>query len=209
MTKTLDSFATVLGTLTNTFLLNDSSALYRPNQSKLQNAIDSHQSSFTTLKKNLAEARSEWLFGGPRLPGYGFPGEEVTAMGAYTDAVDSMNRLAQHLNGLRSGTRLQHDLTKAHREGRIALRKKKGKARDGLPTLIGRGRQMTGESGGVRPLPPRLETSRETVDEEAATLQAAAAIFGDLVDDLGPPLNSLSVRSLTSTCIPLHYLLTR
>lgn len=196
MTRTLDSFATLLATLTNTFLLGDSSALHQPSQSKLQRAVDSHQTSFTSLKKNLAEARSEWVCGGPRLPGAAHNDTEGTAASAYEDAVDSMNRLAQHLNGLRSGTRLQYDLTKAHREGRIELNKKrknKKAQQDGydMPSLgKQRGRQMQDAIGGKR---VTSERSRSTMDEEAATLQAAAAIFGDLVDDLGPPLSSLSV----------------
>lgn len=201
MTRTLDSFATLLATLTNTFLLGDSSALHQPSQGKLQRAVDGHQTSFTSLKKNLAEARSEWVCGGPRLPGSGHSDTEGTAAGAYEDAVDSMNRLAQHLNGLRSGTRLQHDLAKAHREGRIELRKKRknGKGQqDGydMPSLgKQRGRQMEDAMKGER---ITSERSRSTINEESATLQAAAAIFGDLVDDLGPPLSSLTVSQAPS-----------
>jgi len=42
------------------------------------------------------------------------------------------------------------------------------------------------------------ERSPSTVDEESATLQAAAAIFGDLVDDMGPPLSALSQSCTTA-----------
>ncbi|KAJ6616683.1 hypothetical protein B0H10DRAFT_2036570 [Mycena sp. CBHHK59/15] len=147
MTKTLDSFSTLLGLLTNAFLLEE--GLQQPSHERLLKAVANHQNSFTSLKKNLKEAQSEWIRG---------------ALGgrrgrAYEDAVDSMNRLAQHLNGLRGGTRLQYELTKAG---------------VGVP-----------EQG-------------DEDDEETAMLKAAAEMFGDLVDDLGPPLKALSTTCTTS-----------
>ena len=51
MSKMLDFFVTLLSMLTNTFLLGNSSLLHQPSQNKLQRAIDSHQASFTDLKK--------------------------------------------------------------------------------------------------------------------------------------------------------------
>lgn len=91
---------------------------------------------------------------------------------AYEDAVDSLNRLGQHLNGLRGGTRLQFELTKA---GVVRTRKrnsKKGKS----PAFI----------------------ADENDNEETILLKAAGAMFGDLVEDLGPPLKALSVSLLCS-----------
>lgn len=185
MTKTLDSFSTLLRMLTNTFLLEE--PLHQPSHDKLQKAIESHQSSFTSLKKNLAEAHSEWFSGGPS--------GDSSAGRAYEDAVDSLNRLAQHLNGLRSGTRLQYDLTKAHAEGKVVLKNRftKRGAQNGGDFL------SAGESSQSKP------AAEAPIEEDNVLLQAAAVMFGDLVDDLGPPLKALSVwHSLSSLfCISL------
>ena len=51
MSKMLVSCAALLSMLTNTFLLGNSSLLHQPSQNKLQRTIDSHQASFTDLKK--------------------------------------------------------------------------------------------------------------------------------------------------------------
>ena len=171
MTKTLDSFSTLLNLLTNTFLLEE--GLHQPSLEKLHRAVENHQSSFTLLKKNLSEAKSEWHFWvRPRGPTNPNGSDSGLATGysrtkAYEDTVDSLNRLAQHLNGLRGGTRLQYELTKA---GMVKRKKKKN----------GTGKHKVIETDHVQ-------------DEDAAMLEAAAAMFGDLVDDMGPPLKALSV----------------
>ena len=177
MTQTLDSFSTLLTMLTQTFLLEESQGF---SADKLQRAVANHQSSFTSLKKSLTEAQSERLFGGP-----GRLGEEAQLRGssgqAYEDAIDSLNRLAQHLNGLRSGISLQHELIKGHKEGKVVLRNLSAqppKPENGKGKVV----DYTAE---VQP-----------VDEETALLQAAATVFGDLMDDLGPPLKALSVRRI-------------
>ncbi|KAJ6594590.1 Fusaric acid resistance protein-like-domain-containing protein [Mycena capillaripes] len=164
MTKTLDSFSTLLSLLTNAFLLEE--GLQQPSHERLMKAVANHQSSFTSLKKNLKEAQSEWVKGSGGVPGGGLGH-------AYEDAVDSMNRLAQHLNGLRGGTRLQYDLTKAG--------------------VVG---QSKADGNGKK----RAERVSVVVedDEETAMLKAAAEMFGDLVDDLGPPLKALSTTCTSS-----------
>ncbi|KAF8134727.1 Fusaric acid resistance protein-like-domain-containing protein [Mycena galopus ATCC 62051] len=101
ITTTLDSFSTLLDLVTYVFLLEE-----QPSDERLAKAMANHQSSFTSLKQNLKEAQSEWVAGRSGAP-------EGRLGRAYEDAVDSMNRLAQHLNGLRGGTRLQVDLTKS------------------------------------------------------------------------------------------------
>ena len=102
MTETLNSFSTILTTLTDIFLLEE--PLHRLSYDKLQQAIDRHQASFTSLKKNLEEAQSEKFFGGPGRPSGESDGARRLESGqAYEDAIDSLNRLGQHLNGLRSG----------------------------------------------------------------------------------------------------------
>ncbi|KAL1743411.1 Fusaric acid resistance protein-like-domain-containing protein [Schizophyllum fasciatum] len=160
MTKTLDSFSTLLTMLTHTFLLEPlpgegHKGWVRPE--KIQRAVDAHQSSFTSLKKALSERKSERTFV------IGKSARELSS--AYEDAVASLNRLAQHLNGLRGGTRLQYDITRA-----------------GLNLQEGR----------------QHEIDSEEEDEEIAMLKAAASMFGDLVDDLGPPLKSLSTTCTDS-----------
>lgn len=174
MTKTLDSFSTLLDMLTSTFLLEE--PMHRVSQEKLQKAVENHQNSFTSLKKNLKEAKSEWFFAGkanttsstdsPMLDG---PSQVDGRKKAYEDAVDCLNRLAQHLNGLRSGIRLQYDLTKAGVVKRMRHSKRTGKNKI-------------------------VEGDVVEDDEETAMLKAAATMFGELVDDLGPPLKALSVR---------------
>ncbi|KAG6907660.1 hypothetical protein DXG01_007864 [Tephrocybe rancida] len=168
MTKTLDSFSTVLTMLTNTFLL-EGGVHNKTHLDKMQRAVESHQSSFTSLKKSIFEARTEWFLRGD--PAGALP--EDKGKRAYEDAVDSLNRLGQHLNGLRSGTRLQYDLTRA---GVVKSRRKHKKAHN-------------------RPVELDLSASE---DEEIAMLKAAAIMFGDLVDDLGPPLKALSGACTTS-----------
>ncbi|KAF7325068.1 ArAE-2 domain-containing protein [Mycena kentingensis (nom. inval.)] len=156
MAKTLDSFSTLLNLLTNAFLLEE--GLQQPSHERLLKAVANHQGSFTGLKKSLKEAQSEWVSGSqPRSR-------------AYEDAVASMNRLAQHLNGLRGGTRLQYDLAKA---GVLGGRK-----------LDGNGKNRADASRGG--------------EDETVMLEAAAEMFGELVEDVGPPLKELST-TCTST----------
>lgn len=173
MVKTLDSFSTLLSLLTGTFLLEDE--FFQPSQEKISKAVADHQAAFTGLKKNLDEARSERLCGGPATRsargGSGDP---------YEDAVDSLTRLAQHLNGLRSGTSLQYDLAKAHRDGKVAIlrRDPHGKTfANALETEAVKGKA----------------TSNGHDDTEDVMLRAAAAMFGDLVGELDSPLRALSV----------------
>jgi hypothetical protein len=173
MVKTLDSFSTLLSLLTSTFLLEDE--FYQPSQEKISKAVTDHQAAFTGLKKNLAEAQSERLCGGsgPRLSGdRGDP---------YEDAVDSLTRLAQHLNGLRSGTSLQYDLAKAHKDRRLAIRRR--------PSLTSHSKPFTNvlETEFVK----GKAASQEHGDAE--DVRAAAAMFGDLVGELDSPLRALSV----------------
>lgn len=184
MTKTLDSFSTLLNMITNTFLLEE--PLHQPSQEKIQRAAETHQASFTSLKKSLAEARSEAIFGGPSKPGR--MGGRKSLGQAYEDAIDSLNRLGQHLNGLRSGTRLQYDLTKAHLDGKLST--KRGHAENGAKPK----RAADGVNGKCQ-VPSNDAAPLEGDPEENALLQEAARMFGDLVDDLGPPLRALSVMS--------------
>jgi hypothetical protein len=171
MIKSLDSFSTILSLLTSTFLLEDES--YQPSQEKISKAVAAHQATFTGLKKSLAEAQSERLYGGPNAGQGGDP---------YEDAVDSLTRLAQHLNGLRSGTSLQYDLVKAHRDAKGSIRRHSvygSMNRNVLETELAKGKVP---SDGLGP-----------GNAENVMLRAAGAMFGDLVGELDSPLRALSV----------------
>jgi uncharacterized membrane protein YccC len=177
MKTTLDSFATLLALITDTFLLEAPPA--PPNQERIARAVAAHQASFTKLTKDLSEAHSEAaLFGGPRRPRAGADARRDLGR-AYEDTIGSLHRLGQHLNGLRSGTRLQYELTQAGLDGRVVLPHQPAS------------KQPPTAPGNVH------ETQCEQPDEEEALLQAAANMFGELVDDLGSPLKALSVRLAT------------
>ncbi|KAH9893586.1 Fusaric acid resistance protein-like-domain-containing protein [Cubamyces lactineus] len=189
MTQTLNSFSTLLGMLTQTFLLEEPHGF---GADKLQRAVSNHQASFTSLKKSLDEARSERFFGGP-----GRVGDEAQLRGssgqAYQDAIDSLNRLGQHLNGLRSGISLQHEIIRGYKEGKIALRNATARLRpEDFSTSTSNGKRKVVDPNCRSPSMQAMQ------DEEAALLQAAATAFGDLMDDLGPPLKALST-ACTST----------
>ena len=174
MVKTLDSFSTLLSLLTSTFLLEDE--FYQPSQEKISKAVADHQAAFTGLKKNLAEARSERLGGGPSA------GSSRNSGDPYEDAVDSLTRLAQHLNGLRSGTSLQYELAKAHRDGKVAIRRGSAFATV-LETGVAKGKSASSDGLG----------GGNATENENVMLRAAAAMFGDLVGELDSPLRALSV----------------
>lgn len=146
------------------FLLEE--PIHKPSHEKMQKVVESHQATFTGLKKAFTEARSERFM-------ILDDSKSTLSKQAYEDAVDSLTRLAQHLNALRSGTRLQDDLTKAQSAGRLVLRRR----HDEGSSLI-EGRRASGLEGD---------------DAEEALLQAAADMFGDLMDHIGPPLKELSV----------------
>lgn len=147
--------------LTQTFLLEED---LHYNHDAVLKAVESHQSSFTSLKKSLGEATSEWW--DQRVQG------EKTD---YSNAVDSMTRLAQHLGGLRSGTKLQFELSRRTQ----------------------RERQDATKTNGNGKQPAMAEA-----DEEEARLAAAAIMFGDLVDDLEAPMNALAVRCYSLDALP-------
>ncbi|PPQ71156.1 hypothetical protein CVT24_009837 [Panaeolus cyanescens] len=161
MIKTLEGLSTLLPMLTSTFLLEGDGTSHFVNMDKIKTAVANHQSSFTSLRKYLKEAKNEWILTGTSASA------DLLGRRAYEDAVDSLNRLAQHLNGLRSGTSLQHDLIQA------GLTQKSSKFYKGKSP-----HQAVDEEG-----------------NEAEGLKAAAAVFNQLVDDLAPPLKALSACS--------------
>ncbi|KAI0929858.1 hypothetical protein AcV5_006710 [Taiwanofungus camphoratus] len=187
MTKTLQSFATLLEMLTTTFLLEE--PLHHLSHQKLQHAAESHQASFTSLKKNLVEAQSEWMFGGPSKASGGHEKHSQSSSGqAYQDAIDSLNRLGQHLNGLRSGTTLQFELIKAERSGKVVFRNRSVKRHTvSRFATLEKGKMVDG-----------CDQNSAEEDEGTELLQTAAIMFGDMMDDLGPPLKALSTTCITT-----------
>jgi len=190
MTTSLESYATLLDMLVRIFLL-DPQARRGVGKTRLQRAVEAHQKGFTSLKTNLDEARSEWALNpsDPPLKGRKL-GQRKHTSALYSDAVDSLTRLGQHLAGLRGGTRLQIELSAAHRAGRITLPKKRA-SKD-------ISQENPGDSSQAGS-PPAKDKEKERViasveDEEDAMLAAAAQVFGDLVDDVGPPMTALTVR---------------
>ena len=162
MHKTLDSFSTLLSTLVCSFLLEEPPMKSRE---KLHQAVQNHQTSFKSLKSNLSDAKTEMV-----------PNSATsdTLAKAYEDAVDSMNRLAQHLNGLRSGSNFQYDITKKYHalQGR-------GRA-EPVPAPVPMVAQVKGKAPAA------------SMEDESQLLGAAVDIFGDIVGELGPPLKALS-----------------
>ncbi|KAL9547369.1 hypothetical protein MBANPS3_006191 [Mucor bainieri] len=117
---TLASYRVLLKLLTKTFLLDDDLPEFKANRT-LQTAIQSHQASFTALQKSLKEAKLETVWN-----------SEVRGRAAEYDAViKSMQRLAQHMGGLRSSCGIQFEImgseaTKQYKE--MSRKRKKEKA---------------------------------------------------------------------------------
>ncbi|KAG8906930.1 hypothetical protein FRB99_005704 [Tulasnella sp. 403] len=172
MVKVLDSFATLLDMTTQTFLMQES---YHPKHSKLLRAVEEHQASFTSLKKNLVEAKSEWCDSRIRAASQHRHGREYEL---YDTAIAGLTRLAQHLNGLRDGTRLQFDM-----------------AAQGLRTVKRSDSQPPRRSPSRARSPPSMpgiqgEQAESTVNGKLP--HPHPTVFADLVDDMGPPLDALA-----------------
>lgn len=117
--STLASYRVLLKLLTKTFLLDDDLPEFKANRT-LQTAIQSHQASFTALQKSLKEAKLETVWN-----------SEVRGRAAeYDEVIKSMQRLAQHMGGLRSSCGIQFEImgseaTKQYKEQ--SRQKKKNK----------------------------------------------------------------------------------
>ncbi|CAO3625347.1 unnamed protein product [Cunninghamella blakesleeana] len=93
---TLTSYKVLLKLLTKTFLLDDDLPEFKAN-SILQSAIESHRASFTSLQKSLKEAKLECLWN-KQIRG---------CTNEYEQIIKSMQRLSQHVGGLRSSCGIQ------------------------------------------------------------------------------------------------------
>jgi hypothetical protein len=109
ISRSVVSFSTLLDLLTSTFLLERSAVR---STSSLRQAIADHAKAFKTLRTDLAEAKLERILD-PRIRGQ--------KLQLYDAAISSLARLAQHLAGMRSSTRLQEGLIAAVRDGKVTL----------------------------------------------------------------------------------------
>lgn len=110
ITTTIDSFGTLLNLLSATFLLDAPPG--GTSMEGLSKAVKSHNDSFTKLKADLAEAQNERLIDS-RM--------SLSQRYRYAAVVDSLQKLAQHLTGMRTGTELQMELLQASQDGLITL----------------------------------------------------------------------------------------
>lgn len=221
--KTLDSFAVVLELVTRDFIDDDdiSSARLQPEASftsierrqftheELKKAVDAHQASFTGLKRSLDEARMEWL--SSTTSSSGVPSPRYNAATAYEDAVNCMNRLAQHLNGLRSSAGLQDEMTA------IARSSKDKRDPDDIVTHVSSrnlsrwsgtdshyrsstsNNQVNGSNKGKSVDSVSITVRQVEPDTMHGQIQKAKAdndVFEELVDELGPSVTALSVSRI-------------
>jgi hypothetical protein len=99
LSATLGSYRVLLKLLTKTFLLDDDLPEFKANRT-LQTAIEAHQGSFTALQKSLKEAKLETFWNN----------EVRGRSNEYDMIVKSMQRLAQHMGGLRSSCGIQFEM---------------------------------------------------------------------------------------------------
>ncbi|KAI9306638.1 Fusaric acid resistance protein-like-domain-containing protein [Cunninghamella echinulata] len=93
---TLTSYKVLLKLLTKTFLLDNDLPEFKANGT-LQTAIESHRASFTSLQKSLKEAKLECLWN-----------QQIRGCATeYEQIIKSMERLSQHVGGLRSSCGIQ------------------------------------------------------------------------------------------------------
>ncbi|KAI9476242.1 MAG: Fusaric acid resistance protein-like-domain-containing protein [Benjaminiella poitrasii] len=120
---TLSSYRVLLKLLTKTFLLDDDLPEFKANRT-LQLAIEAHQASFTALQKSLKEAKLETVWN-----------SEVRGRSEqYDEVIKSMQRLAQHMGGLRSSCGIQFEVmgseaTKQYKKMMRERKKQKGTTR--------------------------------------------------------------------------------
>lgn len=187
--RNLRGFSTLLRVLTKTFLLEDPSNFHFKSD-RIKRAIDDHHDSFTSLKKNLEEAKLESLFD-LRMRGQS---------AKYVEATDSLNRLAQHLTGLRSSCGLQHQIMATRRETQRELREQQ----EASSTVHAQGSNNSAHTRS-RPASTHLadlfETEADTEDLSGDSVPASSSTeteggkdanaFEDFIASVGPHMRSL------------------
>ncbi|PWZ00697.1 hypothetical protein BCV70DRAFT_160354 [Testicularia cyperi] len=199
--RNLRGFSTLLRVLTKTFLLEDPSEFHFKSD-RIKRAIDDHHDSFTSLKKNLDEAKLESLFD-----------MRMRGMGArYVEATDSLNRLAQHLAGLRSSCGLQHKIMMARKEAQRAARDSANS--NATDSTVRRRRAEHRASTTLSDIfqdadePDSNDSKRSSVAGPVVDIPASSATaFEDFVESVGPHMRSLvfsccrTLRGLRSTFV--------
>ncbi|GAA96006.1 hypothetical protein E5Q_02666 [Mixia osmundae IAM 14324] len=162
--KTLDSFARLVDMLVSIFLLEEQ---LRSNDESLKRAVNAHHDSFVALKKRLDDAKME--FQDARI--------QRTHV-AYDSIVASMNRLAQHINALRTACTLQD----AHLERQAEEHGESGAAGfDSFREHVGP--SLKNLSSVMRKTFRSLRTS--FLRSRAALAEKAALVDADVEDGLG------------------------
>ncbi|SPO23047.1 related to BRE4 - protein involved in endocytosis [Ustilago trichophora] len=201
--RNLRGFSTLLRVLTKTFLLEDPSNFHFKSD-RIKRAIDDHHDSFTSLKKNLEEAKLESLFD-----------LRMRGMSAkYVEATDSLNRLAQHLTGLRSSCGLQHQIMAARIEAQRAAREEARASSAAHSHSNGNASQPKSRPASSR-LAGLFETEPDfdeftggSADASMSTQRGSEAnAFEDFIASVGPHMRSLvfsccrTLRGLRSTFV--------
>ncbi|KDN43429.1 hypothetical protein K437DRAFT_225605 [Tilletiaria anomala UBC 951] len=172
--RNLTGFATLLKVLTKTFLLDDPRN-FSLDSERIKQAIDDHHTSFTSLKKNLREAQMERMLDA-RMRGQ--------APARYADVVGSMNRLAQHLGGLRSSCGLQQRIISKQKEATAAAAKQ--------AAMESEAAARRPEAGGEDPF---AAGEAEVDADNDGQWKARTDAFGDFVQFIGPHMRSLVFTS--------------
>ncbi|PWN51920.1 hypothetical protein IE53DRAFT_405416 [Violaceomyces palustris] len=182
ISRNLQGFATLLKVLTKTFLLDDPSNFHIKSD-KIKQAIDDHHDSFTSLKKNLLEAKLESPFD-LRMRGMN---------DKYDAATDSLNRLAQHLTGLRSSCGLQHEIMMAQKRSGIS------------PQVAAGGIARAAKVAAFLDHSMDSTFSDRSSGEALADAEQSVSAFDDFIESVGPHMKSLvftcdrTLRNLRST----------
>jgi hypothetical protein len=152
----------------------------------LAEAVNAHEKSFVTLKKNLAEAKKEVL--NPKIQRAGK---------RYDMVVESLTRLAQHLTGMRSGLSLQFSLLLRIREGKIMVSDLDGKDGSTRQEMFSPKREMNGNDyfgGGKSGDVGQGGAEDGEQEDEDAKLADDANLFAEVRAKVGPELRKLTVR---------------
>ncbi|KAI8973011.1 Fusaric acid resistance protein-like-domain-containing protein [Pilobolus umbonatus] len=192
--ETLGSYRVLLKLLTKTFLLDDDLPEFKANRT-LQTAIQAHQSSFTALQKSLAEAKLE-TFWNTNMRG---------KHALYDSVIKSMQRLAQHMGGLRSSCGIQFEImgsekTKQYKEMARKKRKMYSAFRQASNLFVPQKPAVVGETNwnvraGYRRRRFQEEIRRQKASDQlvpSTSQPEAGSTLVDFIQTIRGPLKSLA-----------------
>ncbi|KAI8142257.1 Fusaric acid resistance protein-like-domain-containing protein [Fennellomyces sp. T-0311] len=181
---TLDSIRILLKLLTKTFLLDADLPEFTANE-LLENAIKSHRKSFVALQSSLKEAKLEF-----------YSMEMWCHSVGFDKTVTSLQRLAQHISGLRSSCGLQFEAMQEMGE-----------------PVVSRG--ISGNQARPDPKKNRRETINVKADDQRKKIEhelrrehsmEQSLFFMDGVDQVPQsPVSERMEREVSSTSIPHHH----